>query len=66
MGAVGAGIKRRLRLGRVVAPRHAIAAVAQPRLAAVVAKSASELASVAGARLVGAGHSETVIVYSPE
>jgi hypothetical protein len=56
MGAVDAGIKRRLRLGRVVAPRHAIAAVAEPRASAIPAEGAGELPSVAGARLVGAGH----------
>lgn len=58
MGAFSLGIKSRLGFGRVVAALHAIYAVSEPRLSAVVAKGASELASVTGAGLVGAGHSK--------
>lgn len=56
MRAFSLGIKSRLGFGRVVAALHAIYAVSEPRLSAVVAKGASELPSVADAGLVGAGH----------
>jgi hypothetical protein len=65
MAAVGAGVEGCFGGGRVVAPRYAVIAVAQPRLAAVVAKSASELTSVTGAGLVGAGHGSSTIQIEP-
>jgi hypothetical protein len=42
--------------GRVAASGHALIAVTEPRATAIPAHGASELASVAGAGLVGAGH----------
>jgi hypothetical protein len=56
MGAVGAGIKGGFSFCRVVAALYAVAAVAQPRVSAIPAKGAGELAAIAGAGLVGAGH----------
>jgi hypothetical protein len=60
--ALGLGIEGRFGFGGVAASGHALLAIAEPRLAAIPAKGAGELASVAGAGLVGAGHSETVTV----
>ena len=60
----GAGIKCGFGLGGVGSALHAVKAVAEPRLASVVAKGASELTSVAGAGLVGACHDTVMVVSS--
>lgn len=60
MGLAGAGIERGLGLGCVVAALEAVQTVAEPRRAAIPAKGASELASVAGAGLMQAHHAETL------
>jgi hypothetical protein len=63
MSAVGFGIEGGFGFGGIAASGHAGLAVAEPRATAIPTQGASELASVAGARLVGAGHiSETVNV----
>jgi hypothetical protein len=54
-----AGIERSLGLGGVVAALHAVIAVADPRPAAVIAKSAGKLASVTGAGLMSTVHGTT-------
>jgi hypothetical protein len=56
MGAVGLGIGGGFGFGGVAPFGHALFAVAEPRATAIPADGASELASVAGAGLVGAGH----------
>lgn len=60
MGLVGASVERSLGLGGVVASLKAVKAVAEPRASSIPAKGASELPSVAGAGLVGAGHCDMV------
>jgi hypothetical protein len=66
MGAVGLGVEGGFGFGRVAASGHAVSAVTEPRVPAIPAKGASELPSVAGAGLVGAGHdSETIKVPCP-
>jgi len=64
MGAVGLGVKGGFGFGGVAASGHAIVAVAKPRVTAIPAQGAGELASVAGAGLVGASHA-SVIVTTP-
>jgi hypothetical protein len=56
MGAVGLGVEGGFGFGGIVAALHAVEAVAEPRATAIPTESATELASVAGAGLVGAGH----------
>jgi hypothetical protein len=58
MGAVGLGVCGGFGFGGVVAASEAVEAVAEPRATAIPTQGASKLASVAGAGLVGAGHSE--------
>jgi hypothetical protein len=62
MGALGLGIGGGFCLGGVAASGHALIAVAEPRATSIPTQRTMELASVAGAGLVGAGHSETVAV----
>jgi hypothetical protein len=63
MSERGLGVKGGFRFGSVVAALHALIAVAKPRTPAIPTQRTMELASVAGAGLVGTGHaSETVIV----
>ena len=62
---VGAGIGSSFGLERIVATLEAGKAVAEPRLAAIPPKSASKLASVAGAGLLGAGHGSSTIQIEP-
>jgi hypothetical protein len=57
MGAVGLGVEGGFGFGGIVAALEAIKAVTEPRATPIPAQGASELASVAGAGLVGAGHS---------
>jgi hypothetical protein len=67
MGGMGAG---GLRVGGsfgfrgVVPSPHAVGAVADPRAAAIPAEGAGELASVAGAGLVRAGHGVVTVAVS--
>jgi hypothetical protein len=62
VGAFGLGVEGGFGFEGVVAALHAGLAVAEPRVTAIPADGASELASVAGAGLVGAGHgSETTM-----
>lgn len=60
VAAVGADVEGGFSLRRVVAALDAVAAVAEPRASAIPAKAAGELAPVAGAGLVLAGHGNTV------
>jgi hypothetical protein len=62
MGAVGLGVKGGFGFGRVVAALQAIQAISRPRTPPEPTQRTMELTSVAGAGLVGAGHSDTVIV----
>ena len=65
MSAVSLGVKSGFGFWGVAPCGHALITVAEPRLAAIPAEGASELPSVAGAGLVGAGHiSETMISVS--
>jgi hypothetical protein len=65
MGAVGLGVEGGFSFWGVAACGHAIVAVAKPRVTAIPAQGASELASVAGAGLVGAGHGSTTVQIVP-
>jgi hypothetical protein len=66
MGAVSFGVESRFGFGGIVAALHAVEAVAEPRATAIPTESATELASVADAGLVGAGHAgETVTLPIP-
>jgi len=56
VGLVGAGVEGGFGFGRVVAAPHAIKAVAEPRSSPKPTKRTMELAPVAGAGLVRAGH----------
>jgi hypothetical protein len=65
VGAFGLGVCGGFGFGGVAACGHAGSAVAEPRATAIPAEGASELASVAGAGLVGAGHDTVMVVSSP-
>jgi hypothetical protein len=62
MAAVGLGVGGGFGFRGVVPSPYAVKAVAEPRASAIPAKGAGELASVAGAGLVGAGHAKMVVI----
>jgi hypothetical protein len=64
MGAVGLRVGGSFGFRGVVPSPYAVKAVAEPRASAIPAEGAGELASVAGAALVGTGH-VTVISTLP-
>jgi hypothetical protein len=61
MGAVSLGIGGGFGFGRVAPSGYAIVAVAKPRVTAIPIQRTMELASVAGAGLVGAGHNAVTV-----
>ena len=61
MGALGLGVGGGLGFWRIASSSHAVLAVAEPRPAPIPSQGASELASVAGAGLVGADHTSVTM-----
>jgi hypothetical protein len=64
MGAGGARVGIGFGFRGVVPPPYAVLAVANPGTATIPAERAGELASVAGAGLVGAGHGVVTVAVS--
>ena len=65
VGAFGLGVGGGFGFGRVAPCRYAGLAVAEPRAATIPTEGAGKLASVAGAGLMGAGHSSETMADSP-
>ena len=64
VGKLGLGVGGSFGFAGVAAISDAVLAVAEPRASAIPAQGASKLASIAGAGLVEADHSETMISVS--
>jgi hypothetical protein len=62
MGAVGLRVGSSFGFRGVVPSPHAVGAIAEPRAAAIPAERAGELATVAGAGLVGTGHGVVTVM----